>query len=166
MRKSIVVLLTGIFLASCAPAPDETQNSSANTRGRAQTQSSHYDDLANLPFPGAYPSKESAAILKDELAFQRGVQTYLWALPAMNMYGMREGQRKAFGDDSNIMMIAKDRIDYRLEYSTGNPDVIYAFAWLDLKKEGPTVLEMPPKLQGLLADLWRLCIPAGLSRGG
>ena len=31
-----------------------------------------------------------------------GVQTYLWALPVISMYSMREGQRKAFGDDSNI----------------------------------------------------------------
>lgn len=119
-----------------------------------QAQSTHYDELAKLPFPGAYPTEESAKILKDELAFQRAVQTYLWSLPAMNMYAMREGQRKAFGDDSNILMIAKDRIDYRLEYTTGNPDVIYAFAWLDLKKDGPMVLEMPPKLQGLLDDMW------------
>ncbi len=122
--------------------------------GAAQAQTTHYDELAKLPFPGAYPTEGSAKILKDELAFQRGVQTYLWSLPAMNMYAMREGQRKAFDDDSNTLMIAKDRIDYRLEYTTGNPDVIYAFAWLDLKKEGPTVMDMPPKLQGLLDDMW------------
>ena len=111
-----------------------------------QAQSTHYDELANLPFPGAYPTEGSAKILKDELAFQRAVQTYLWSLPAMNMYAMREGQRKAFDDDSNTLMIAKDRIDYRLEYTTGNPDVIYAFAWLDLKKDGPMVLDFDCKL--------------------
>ncbi len=119
-----------------------------------RAQSFHYDELANLPFPGAYPTDESAKLLKDELAFQRAVQTYLWSLPAMNMYGMREGQRRAFRDDSNILMISKDRIDYRLEYTTGHSDVIYAIAWLDLKKDGPMVLDMPPKLQGLLDDMW------------
>ncbi len=123
-------------------------------QGQTHEQSTHYEELATLPFPGAYPAEESAKILKDELSFQRAVQTYLWSLPAMNMYAMREGQRRAFGDDSNILMISKDRIDYHLEYTTGNPDVIYAFAWLDLKKEGPTVLDMPPKLQGLLDDMW------------
>ncbi len=51
-------------------------------------------------------------------------------------------------------MIAKDRIDHNFTYTTGNPDVIYAFAWLDLKKEGPMVLDMPPRLQGLLDDMW------------
>jgi len=117
-------------------------------------QSSRWDELANLPFPGGVPTQESADALHAELAFQRAVQTYLWALPAMNMYAMREGQRKAFDDDSNTLMIAKNRIDYHFKFTTGNPDVIYAFAWLDLKKEGPMVLDMPPKLQGLLDDMW------------
>jgi len=41
-----------------------------------QAQSTHYDELAKLPFPGAYPTEGSAKILKDELAFHRAVQTY------------------------------------------------------------------------------------------
>ena len=89
----------------------------------ALAQSSNWDELADQPFPNNYPTSEAANTLLDELTFQRAVQSYLWSLPAMNMYAMREGQRKAFGDDSNILMIAKDRIDYHLEYTTGNPDV-------------------------------------------
>ena len=119
-----------------------------------QAGSTHYDELAKLPFPGAYPTKQADTTLKNELVFQRGVQTYLWALPAMNMYAMRAGQKKVFGDASNILIIAKDGIDHNFRFTTGNPDVIYAFAWLDLKKEGPMVLDMPPKLQGLLDDMW------------
>ena len=140
IKLAVCLLMLSLLVVGCAKTE------------RAQT--AHYDELAKLPFPGAYPTEGSAKILKDELAFQRAVQTYLWSLPAMNMYAMREGQRKAFDDESNTLMIAKDRIDYRLEYTTGNPDVIYAFAWLDLKKDGPMVLEMPPKLQGLLDDMW------------
>ncbi len=115
---------------------------------------SHYDELANLPFPNNYPTTEAANTLHDELAFQRAVQTYLWSLPAMNVYAMREGQKKTFGAESNVLAIWKDRIDFNTLVTTANPDVIYAFAWLDLKKEGPTVLDMPPELQGLLDDLW------------
>ena len=120
----------------------------------AQAESNHYERLSNLPFPGAQPTKETADILHNELAFQRGVQSYLWALPAMNMYAMREGQRETFGDESNILMITKDRPDHNMLFTTANPDVIYAFAWLDLKKEGAMVLDMPPGLQGLLDDMW------------
>ena len=76
------------------------------------------------------------------------MQTYLWSLPAMNVYAMREGQKKTFGVESNVLAIRKDRIDYNTLVTTANPDVIYAFAWLDLKKEGQTVQHMPQELQG------------------
>lgn len=139
--KLLLMTATALFiLSSC----NETKT----------TEGNHYDTLVDLPFLGGYPTDEANKALADELIFQRGVQTYMWALPAMNMYAMREGQRAAFSDASNVLAIAKDRIDYNLEYTTGNPDVIYSFAWLDLKKEGPMVLDMPPKLQGLLDDMW------------
>lgn len=34
--------------------------------GAAQAQSSRWDELANLPFPGAYPTEEAAKQLLDE----------------------------------------------------------------------------------------------------
>ncbi len=73
--KTLTLVATLLLLSLSLPviAQDSTQG-----------LSSHYDELANLPFPGAFPTKETAATLKDELAFQRGVQTYLWSLPAMN----------------------------------------------------------------------------------
>src|SRR5262245_633407 len=57
-------------------------------------QVSRYDELASLPFKNGYPSKEGITALKDELVFQRAVQSYLWALPVLNMYGMKEGSEK------------------------------------------------------------------------
>src|SRR5258706_20637 len=54
----------------------------------AHAQTSRYEELAELPFEGGYPTREGVATLKDELLFQRAVQSYIWALPALNMYGM------------------------------------------------------------------------------
>ena len=148
MRRVVATLVSMVAVVVCGC-------STANqAQVEAQGPAARWDQLANLPFPGAYPTSEAAATLKDELAFQRAVQTYLWALPAMNLYSMREGQKEAFGAESNVLAIWKDRIDYHTQVSTANPDVIYAFAWLDLEEEGPTVLEMPPQLQGLLDDMW------------
>ena len=114
----------------------------------------HWEELANLPFPGGYPAQESAARLWDELQFQRAVQVYLWALPAMNLSSMRMAQEREFGAGANVLTIWKDRIDAKTIVLTANPDVIYAFAWLDLDRDGPTVVEAPPGLQGLLDDAW------------
>lgn len=53
------------------------------------TSFNHWDDLLNLTFDGGYPTPEAVERLFDELDFQRAVQVYLWALPAMNVDAMR-----------------------------------------------------------------------------
>lgn|SRR5215213_622482 len=114
----------------------------------------HRETLTNLPFPGGYPAAEAAATLWDELLFQRAVQVYLWALPAMNLDAMRRAQESEFGTGGNVLAVWKDRIDANTVVLTANPDVIYALAWLDLDRDGPTVVEAPAGLQGLLDDAW------------
>jgi hypothetical protein len=39
--------------------------------------------------------------------------------------------------------------------TTPNSDVIYAMGYLDLKRDGPMVIEAPPGLQGILDDFWQ-----------
>ena len=63
----------------------------------ASAASSRFEELANIPFNAGYPSHADVAKLKDELLFQRGVQSYLWAQAALNMYAMKEGSEKQFG---------------------------------------------------------------------
>jgi hypothetical protein len=118
-------------------------------------QVSRYEELANLPFKDGYPSKEGIAALKDELGFQRAVQSYIWALPALNMYGMKEGSEKVFGRGYNILPIWKQRLNAKTLITTPNSDVIYALGYLDLKDDGPMVIEVPPGLQGILDDFFQ-----------
>ena len=107
-------------------------------------QTSNWDELTSLRFPGNQPSKEASARLYDELQFQRACQVYLWALPAMNMVAMRDGQAAAFGSGNNVLAIWKDRISAKTIISTANPDVIYGLAFVDLK-DGPLVFEAAPR---------------------
>ena len=116
---------------------------------------SHYEQLANIPFPSGYPSKASIQQLKDELVFQRAVQSYLWALPVLNMYGMKDGSEKAFGAGYNVLPIFKDRLNAKTLVTTPNSDVIYAMGYVDLKDDGPLVIEVPPGLQGILDDFFQ-----------
>ena len=118
-------------------------------------QVSRYEDLASLPFKNGYPSKEGITALKDELIFQRAVQSYLWALPVLNMYGMKEGSEKVFGKGYNILPIWKQRLNAKTLITTPNSDVIYALGYLDLKEDGPIVIEVPPGLQGILDDFFQ-----------
>ena len=120
----------------------------------SHSQDSRYSQLANTPFPNGYPSQSSIQ-LKDELVFQRAVQSYLWALPVLNMYGMKDGSEKAFGAGYNVLPIFKDRLNAKTLVTTPNSDVIYAMGYVDLKDDGPLVIEVPPGLQGILDDFFQ-----------
>src|SRR5688500_377223 len=120
----------------------------------------HYDSLATLPFDHGYVRRNDAAALLDELYFQRAVQTYLWALPALNMYAMKEGAERAFGDGYHLLPAFKRRITAKTRITTPNFDLIYAFGFLDLKRHGPLVIEVPAGLQGVLDDYWQRPIPS------
>jgi hypothetical protein len=93
------------------------------------------------------------------LLFQRGTQTYLWALPLINTLGMKNGSEKVFGAGYNVLPIWKKRLDAKTLVTTPNSDVIYAMSYVDLGTEGPLVFEAPPGLQGILLDFWQRPIP-------
>ena len=94
--------------------------------------------------------------LKDEAdSSQRAVQSYIWALPALNMVAMKEGSEKVFGKGYNVLPIWKDRLNAKTLVTTPNSDVIYAMGYLDLKADGPMVIEVPPGLQGILDDFFQ-----------
>src|SRR5215467_13333795 len=120
---------------------------------------SRFDQLANLSFSENRPTKETAATLRDELLFQRATQAYLWALPLINVLGMKEGSEKVFGAGYNVLPIWKKRLDAKTLVTTPNSDVIYAMSYVDLGKDGPLEFEAPPMLQGILLDFWQRPIP-------
>jgi hypothetical protein len=128
-----------------------------NTTGFAQD--THYDDLANLPFQQDYPTDGAAKRLIDELLFERGVQSYLWALPAINMWAMKEASEARFGAGYNVLPVWKQRLSAKTLVTTPNSDVIYAMGYVDLAKDGPLVIELPPNQQGILDDFWQRPVP-------
>ena len=118
----------------------------------AVSQQSRYDGLANLPFQQGYPTEETAQQLKDEQLFQQATQVYLWALPAINMWAMKQGSEAKFGAGYNVLPTWKRRMDAKTLVTTPNSDVIYAMGYVDLGQDGPLVIEVPPRQQGILDD--------------
>jgi hypothetical protein len=127
--------------------------------GAVQAQPDRFDALANLPFEQNRPTARTAQTLKDELVFQRATQTYLWALPLLNTMGMRDGFAESFGTGYNTMAIWEKRLDAKTRITTPNSDLIYGMVFANLADTGPLVFEAPPKLQGILLDMWQRPIP-------
>ena len=122
------------------------------TNGFAQAD--HWKELRELPFPENYPTRETTARLHDEVQFQRACQVVTWSLPAMALWAMKKGSEAEFGEGYNVFPIWKDRLSAETIVSTPNSDVIYGMGYLDLKKDGPTVIEVPENLQGIIDDFW------------
>jgi hypothetical protein len=119
------------------------------------TGGDRFSELAELPFVEYAATDATAKTLLEELYFQRACQVYLWALPAMNTVAMKEGSAKAFGSGYNVMPVWRKRLDSKTLVTTPNSDVVYAMAFLDLRDDGPMVVEVGAGLQGILDDFWQ-----------
>jgi hypothetical protein len=147
--------------ASIATEPETASESDETRAGR----SDRYKALANSPMFEGRPTPETSVRLKDELLFQRAMQTYLWALPLLNTMGMKVASEKAFGAGYNVLPVWKKRLDAKTQITTPNSDVIYAMGYLDVGRDGPMVLEVPAGLQGILLDVWQRPIPGPVLAG-
>ena len=132
---------------------------------QAQAQDSRFEALAKSETYENRPTEKSAAVLMDELLFQRASQTYLWAMPLINTMGMKTGSEKKFGAGYNVLPIWKKRLSAETLVTTPNSDVIYAMSYVDLGKDGPLVVDAPPQLQGILLDFWQRPIQGPIIRG-
>ncbi len=147
--------LTGALVA-LAVAGYSTQTIAQSQRPTpVQTLAASHDALANAPFSGDFPTNDSAELLRDELYFQRAVQVYLWSLPAINMFAMKEGSEKIYGAGYNVLPVWKDRLNAKTQVTTPNSDCLYAMGYVNLAKDGPIVVEVPPQNQGIFDDFYQ-----------
>ena len=95
----------------------------------------------------------------DEIDYQRAVQAYLWAYPAVSFESLRIGIKRDLGADLNDMVIADNYFDTKGVWLTANDTTIYAIANMDLGKDGPVVVDIPPgAIVGLIDDFWQRSI--------
>ena len=139
-------------------APNVVTSVSAQAQAQTVAAGRNYEELAGLPWDRGFPTPEATRTLDDELYFQRAVQTYLWSLPAGNMYAMKEAQEKIHGSGYNVVAVFEKRLRSNTVITTPNSDVIYGLGFLDLGESGPIVIEMPPKQQALIDDFWHRSI--------
>jgi hypothetical protein len=138
----IVTTMTG-----CTQTPTPTQ---------AQTTESR---IGKLNFENGFPTEETTRKLFDEMDYQRAVQAYLWAYPAVSFESIRIATNRDLGADLNDMIIADNYADPKGLWLTANDTTIYALANVDLGKSGAMVVEIPPgAIVGIIDDFWQRSI--------
>ena len=99
--------------------------------------------IGTLKFFDGIPTKETSILVYDNLAFLRGVEAFLNGIPAASIEGMRLGAVSLGATNSNQVVYFPKLMDSTPVFLTGNTSTVYALGILDLKKDGPTVVEVP-----------------------
>ena len=101
--------------------------------------------IGTLEFFDGMPSKATVEKVYENLDLIRGVEAFLNGVPAASLEAIRVGAVKFGADSSSKVIITDNLMDSDMLFLTGNTDTVYVFGILDLKKDGPTVVEIPPK---------------------
>ena len=109
--------------------------------------------FGTLDFPGGYPTDGTVRKVYDELDLQRATQLYLDMYPALSAHGLIKGWIRDYGmSDPSDIFVTANRLDSSALILTGNTESLYSFFVLDLKANGPTVIEVPPGVMGPIDD--------------
>ena len=109
--------------------------------------------IGTLKFFDGVPDKATAGKVYDNLDFQRGVQAYLTALPAVSVEGGRRGVNGSLAPVNQTVLISEQLFDSKSLFLTANTTTPYTVLYLDTKN-GPLVLEIPPQVLGPMDDAW------------
>ena len=101
--------------------------------------------LGTLAFEDGVPTQATADLCWDNLDHLRGVEAFLNGIPAASLEALRRSHLVDGATRSNHAMLAADLLDSNPLMLTGNTDTVYCSVFLDLERDGPTVVEIPPK---------------------
>ncbi|MGH7676946.1 MAG: DUF1214 domain-containing protein [Gemmatimonadaceae bacterium] len=111
--------------------------------------------VGQFDFAEGYPAGDTAKRLTDLQVFYRAVEVYLEQMPAVSMHAIRKGLA-GFGATSSNQVVLWQKVpnDDALVLA-GDSRPASAIAFIDLKRDGPTVIETAAGLVGGVSDMWQ-----------
>ena len=110
--------------------------------------------LGDLHFFDGVPTLESVDTIYDLLDLVRGIEVYLNTIPGASLVAMRTGFRSVGLDSAGVLGYTAPRANSGSFFLTANTETTYGSMFLDLKADGPTVIENPPNSLCVLDDFW------------
>lgn len=114
--------------------------------------------LGTLEFFDGFPSKKTAETMHDYLYFHRAVDVFLDEMRAASILAIRQGFKHLGVHECRQIAVFEDLMDSKALWLTANTETVYASNFLNLKKDGPVVIESPPNVLGILDDMWMLLL--------
>ena len=111
--------------------------------------------LGSFTFKDGYPSADAIGPLRDALVFNRAVEAYLTQMHGVSWYRVWKGVGEAGSGAPNQVVLWENLMDGATLLLTGNCETVYGLCAIDLKRDGPVVIEAPAGLLGGMSDLWQ-----------
>ncbi len=141
---AVAALLQGAIMVSPAVAEQPTPGYNTKIPEGLLTPNKYPTRVGDLEFFDGIPTAATAESLYNHLDYIRGVETFLNGLPAASLEAIRRSQEVNGETHSNQVRIFDQLMDSNPLFLTGNTDTVYLSAVLNLKEDGPTVIEVPP----------------------
>ena len=110
--------------------------------------------IGTLNFMDGAPTPETAAKVYDYLDTYRAADAFLKGMPGASLKGLIDGTRSLGAVEAHEVVVFDKLMDTQSLYLTANSSTVYCLPDLDLKRDGPTVVEVPDGLLGLANDGW------------
>jgi len=153
-----VLVIASFATAAWSQTPVGTQAPSYKMTTAIPHQITTPDQVATpigtLEFFDGVPVGDTTKKVYDYMDRARATQVYVNMLPAVSMYHIREGQRDMDATECNQILLWEQLGDSKSLVLTYNNTSLYTWGFLDLKKDGPTVIEIPPDVLGILNDMY------------
>ena len=150
---SFLVVLTAVSLATAAWAQPPTMKMTTDIPESITAPHKVETSIGTLEFFDGVPNRATVEAAYDYLDRSRAVNVFINSIPALSMYTLREGQASVGADTCNKICIWNKLMDSTTLLLTGNTSTMYAVGFLDLDTDGPTVIDLPPGMLGILDDM-------------
>ena len=149
MKKLVTMAMTAVLVTGSALAEVSKEVlDSISTPNKVETS------IGTLKFRDGAPYPETAEKVYDYLDTMRGVDAFLKCIPAASLHELIKGNQHVSGGEAHQVVIFDKLMDPKSLFLTANSSTMYAFPCLDLERDGPTVVEAPPKMLGMINDAW------------
>jgi hypothetical protein len=125
--------------------------------------------FGDFEFKNGYPTAEAANRLYELRTFDRAVESYLHFVTLISMFYMQKGLNDFGLNVANKFLIYETLMDSQSLFLTPNTESVYGMQFLDLQRDGPTIVEVPPGLLGGFSTMWQQSLigvgPTGVDKG-
>ncbi len=158
MNRSMATLLAFIGTTVLSLSTN-AQTAEPHGWPNTETLKTPYGDFE---FKNGYPAGQTAERLLDLQKLNRAVEVYSTQLMPVSEIALRECLRAFGANKPTQVVIWENLMDARTVLLTANTETVYALGHLDLKADGPTVIEAPPHMLGFIQDgLQRYVVDVG-----